>query len=337
MDPLTVVKLARTLVDIDSTTGREAEVSVFLAQYLRNLGWDVIEQPLPRGCSNVYARLRPDPVIAFSTHVDCVPPFFPSREEQGRIYGRGACDAKGVLAAQIAAAERLRQQGEDCVALLFVAGEERGSDGAMLADTLDVPKTHFLVNGEPTDNRLGIATRGVLRLTFTARGRAAHSAYPELGVSAIEKMLEALFRLRGLVFPEDILLGRTTYNVGTIQGGVAPNVIPPECTAEVLFRTVGPLRPIWDNLTVLRELVDIEPVLEVPMVRLEVVRGIQTEAFSFTTDLPFLRSWGRPLLIGPGSILVAHTMEEFLAIDALHEAVDLYATIGAEVLEHGVA
>ncbi len=337
MDPLTVVELTRRLIDIDSTTGKEGEVSAFLARYLRDLGWDVIEQPLERGCSNVYARLRPDPLVAFSTHFDCVPPFFPSREENGRIYGRGACDAKGILAAQIAAAERLRRDGEDAVSLLFVAGEERGSDGAMSANDLDVTRPFYLVNGEPTDNRLGIATRGVLRLKFTARGRAAHSAYPELGESAIEKMLEALMRLRALIFPEDLLLGRTTYNIGTIQGGVAPNVIPAYCTAEVLFRTVGPLRGIWDNLLTIRDLVDIENVLEVPLVRLEIVPDITTEAFSFTTDVPFLRSWGRPLLIGPGSIHVAHTPDEHIRIDELQEAVELYGKVAIRLMERGVA
>ncbi len=334
MEPQTVLTLARTLIDIDSTTGKEGEVSAFLAQYLRNLGWDVIEQPLPRGCANLYARLRPNPTIAFTTHLDCVPPFIPSREADGCLWGRGACDAKGILAAQIGAAERLRRGGEDGIALLFVAGEERGSDGAKAANELS-PTTFYYVNGEPTDNRLAVATRGALRLKFTAKGRAAHSAYPELGVSAIERMAEALMRLRGLLFPEDLLLGRTSYIVGTIHGGVAPNVVPADCAAEVMFRTVGPLRPIWDNLTVLRELVDIETLFEAPVVHLDIVPDIPTEVFAYTTDVPFLRNWGRPLLFGPGSILTAHTDQEHVRVEELYAGIDCYVRIANRLFDHG--
>src|SRR3990170_7758413 len=192
---------ARALINIDSTTGQEAAAGRWLAAELRHLGYDVVEQPLARGCANLIATIDP-PVVVFSTHYDCVPPFFASRVENGRLYGRGACDAKGILAAQVAAAERLRNAGERRVGLLFVAGEERGSDGAVAANAV-APGSRFLINGEPTDNRLGLFTRGVLRLRLRATGRAAHSAVPEYGESAIEKLIDALVMLRSIPLPSD--------------------------------------------------------------------------------------------------------------------------------------
>ena len=191
------------------------------------------------GRFNVYARLDAPPRVVFSTHFDCVPPFFPSREERGLLFGRGACDAKGILAAQVAAAERLRAAGETRIALLFVVGEERGSDGARVANEHAPDGVRYLINGEPTDNRLGAATRGIFRVRLRADGRAAHSSFPELGESAIDKLLDALMVIRGVQLPDDPLLGRTHYTVGLIEGGVAPNVVSPHASAELLFRTVG--------------------------------------------------------------------------------------------------
>ena len=179
MDSLETLAFARSLIDIDSTTGREAEAGHWLAARLAALGYNVLEQQIARGCANILATID-DPVVVFSTHFDCVPPFFPSRVENGRLIGRGACDAKGILAAQVAAAERLRASGERRVGLLFVVGEERGSDGAVAANTLP-NQCRFLINGEPTESRLATATRGNLRVRLEARGRAAHSCAPEQG------------------------------------------------------------------------------------------------------------------------------------------------------------
>jgi acetylornithine deacetylase len=220
--PIDPVALTRSLVDIDSTTGREAEAGRWLAEFLRGRGYHVTEQPVTNGRINVLAQLDAPPAVAFSTHFDCVPPFFPSREERGLVFGRGACDAKGIVAAQIAAAERLRAAGERRFALLFVVGEERGSDGAKQANEIAPPGVRFLINGEPTDNRLGAATRGIVRVRLRASGRAAHSSFPELGESAIDKLLDALMVVRGLEWPDDPVLGRTHYTVGLIEGGVAP-------------------------------------------------------------------------------------------------------------------
>lgn len=324
------VQFARELIDIDSTTGQEAPAGQWLSSRLRRMGYTVTEQPIGRGCANVIATLDA-PVVVMSTHFDCVPPFFPSRVEGGTLYGRGACDAKGILAAQVAAAERVRARGERRVGLLFVAGEERGSDGAAAANAI-APGSRFLINGEPTDSRVASATRGVLRLRLEAVGRAAHSAAPERGESAIDKLIDALLRLRSLTLPADPILGETFYSVGLIEGGVAPNVISPRASAEVLFRTVGPPEEIRALTADLEPLVGVQEVLRVPAVRLRTVPGLPSEVFPFTTDIPLLGRWGEPLLFGPGSFLVAHTDTEHVAIDELHAAVGVYEKLIAHCL-----
>lgn len=332
MPPVDAVRLTRSLVDIDSTTGREGEAGEWLAAFLRERGYRVEQQPVTPGRFNVFARLDADPLVVFSTHYDCVPPFFPSRIERGLIFGRGACDAKGILAAQVAAAERLRESGESRFALLYVVGEERGSDGAKVANQQAPPTVRFLVNGEPTDNRLGAATRGILRVRLRAIGRAAHSSFPELGESAIDKLLDALMVVRGVSLPGDPLLGRTHYTVGLIEGGVAPNVVSPSASAELTFRIVGDGTEVMEAIRVVESLVELEPILEVPAVRMHAVDGFDTAVFPYTTDVPLLTSWGTPLLIGPGSIHVAHTADEHLATDELQHAVELYESLGRRLI-----
>ena len=329
MDP---VALTRSLVDIDSTTGREGEVAAWLAGLLRNDGYQVTEQPVTSGRVNLYAHLGTPPQIVLSTHFDCVPPFFPSRVERGLVFGRGACDAKGIIAAQIAAAELLRASGETRFALLFLAGEERGSDGARVANAHAPAGIHYLINGEPTDNRLGAATRGVLRVRLHAAGRAAHSAFPELGDSAIDKLLDALMVIRGIALPDDPILGRTHYTVGLIEGGVAPNVVSPHASAELLFRTVGDGARVLELLQVVETLVTVEQVLDIAAVRMHTLPGFESAVFPFTTDVPVLTRWGTPMLIGPGSIHVAHTDEEHVSIDELLQAVKLYRSLAERLL-----
>jgi acetylornithine deacetylase len=326
-----VVALTRALVDIDSTTGREGDAGRWLADYLRGRGFAVTEQRVDTSRFNVIATVS-DPLVVLSTHFDCVPPFFPSRVSGERIHGRGACDAKGVLAAMVAAADRLRREGESRVGLVFVVGEERGSDGAREANKF-ANQSRFLIDGEPTDNRLGLATRGVLRLKLRASGRAAHSSFPELGESAIDKLLDALIELRSVALPTDPLLGRTHYTVGLISGGVAPNVVSPAAEAEVMFRTVSDADQVRRAVKVLGRRVDIEDVLEVPPVRLKSVPGFETSVFPFTTDIPFLSAWGEPLLFGPGSIHLAHTADEYVTITELRDAVAHYAALARALLK----
>ena len=333
MAALSLVDLARALIDIDSTTGREAAACSWLADYLRMRGFRVTEQPVADGRTNVLAFLDPRPDVVLSTHVDCVPPFLPSRVESGRLYGRGACDAKGTLAAQVTAVERLRESGEQRVGLLFVVGEERGSDGAAAADTL-APGSRFLVDGEPTDSRLGLATRGVLRLKLKAAGRAAHSSQPQRGISAIDKLVDALVALRGLPLPEDPQLGRTFYCVGLIAGGIAPNVISPHAEAELNFRTVGPRRRRARRAS--SRCAARSRSSTCSRSRRSACRrvpGFDTEAFAFTTDIPLLPSWGKPLLFGAGSILVAHTEDEHVELAELEASVDAYQRIARALLQ----
>ena len=329
MADIDVAALTRALVDIDSTTGREGDVGRWVAEYLRGRGFAVTEQPVDGDRFNVAVlpvAQDSSPAVVFSTHLDCVPPFFPSRVEGDRLHGRGACDAKGIMAAQIAAADRLRADGNSRAGLLFVVGEERGSDGARRANEMP-PGSRFLIDGEPTDNRLGLATRGILRVKLRASGRAAHSSYPELGESAIDKLIDALIALRSIALPDDSALGRTHYSVGLISGGVAPNVVSPSAEAEVMFRTVTDAAEVRRAIAPLESRVAIEHVLEVPPVRLMTVPGYSAEVFPYTTDIPFLTAWGEPLLFGPGSIHEAHTADESVSIAELSAAVDHYEAI----------
>ena len=332
MDSLDLVALGRTLIDIDSTTGREGDCGRWLAAYLRYLGWTVDEQPVSDGRINVIATLDP-PSVVYSTHFDCVPPFIPSRVDGSTLLGRGSCDAKGILATQVMAAERLRAAGERRVGMVFVVGEERGSDGARTANQHPLAAgCRFLINGEPTDSRLASATRGILRVTLTATGRAAHSSRPDLGESAIDKLIDALVRLRAETLPTDPVLGRTHYSIGLIAGGIAPNVISPHAEAEAMFRTVGSHDDLAPTLRRLHDLVATKYVLEVPAVHLRTLDGFETASFPFTTDIPFLDRWGEPLLVGPGSVLVAHTDEEHVDIAELHRAVDTYESLAKRLL-----
>jgi len=329
---MNVVQFARELIDIDSTTGKEQAAGEWLAKQLRQLGYEVTEQPVGSGRCNILATLEP-PAVVFSTHYDCVPPFFASSVRDERLYGRGACDAKGILAAQVGAVERMRADGEPRVGVLFVVGEERGSDGAKSANQFAVG-SKYLINGEPTDSRLALATRGNLRVRLRATGRACHSAAPEHGISAIDRLIEALVRLRGFELPRDPDLGQTYYTIGLIEGGVAPNVVSPHASAEVMFRTIGPHDDILEVLEALSPLVDVEEILRVPHVWLKTWSdsSLETAVFPFTTDIPLLDRWGVPMLFGPGSFLMAHTAEEHIVIAEMEAAVGKYVELARACL-----
>ena len=327
-----LVDLARQLIDIDSTSGREEAATSWLANWLRNRGYHVTEQPVIGNRVNIIATVaQHDAEIFLSTHIDCVPPFFPSRIDGDILYGRGSCDAKGILSAEIMALEQLRAAGEERVGLLVVVGEERGSQGAQAANRL-AQSCRYLINGEPTGNRLAAATRGVYRVRLVATGRAAHSSHPELGESAVEKLVDALVALREINLPTDETYGNTSYTVGLVSGGIAPNVVPPTAAADVNFRTVCSASDVRTCLNALPEGVTVEDVMVVPPVRLKTVSGFETEVFRFTTDIPFLTSWGEPLLIGPGSVHVAHTDDEHVSVPELILAVELYEKLATSLL-----
>ncbi len=323
-----VVALTRQLVDIESITGNEGPVGNFLCDELLRRGFQATKIPVEGERCNVFA-VSPEesqPAIVFSTHMDTVPPFIPSSEDATRVHGRGSCDAKGIIAVQIAAAERLRKEGIH-VGLLFLVGEERDSLGAKVANQRPVG-SKFLVNGEPTENRVAVASKGALRAEVIAHGRMAHSAYPELGDSAIDKLLLALQRLRAMKLPVEEGIGPCTLNIGVIEGGRAPNVIPDKARAQLLYRLVGPAEQLKREIVdAVGDLAQVEFVLEIPFVRLRTLDGLPTMVAAFTTDIPALSNWGQPLLIGPGSIHVAHTDREYVEKKQLQEAVDLYCSI----------
>jgi acetylornithine deacetylase len=321
--------LTRTLIDIDSTTGREREVGDFLYQYLYRLaegtGGTVERMPVEGDRFNVFAAWG-EPVVVLSTHMDTVPPFIPSSEDGEFVWGRGACDTKGIIAAMIQAVEELLAEGRRGFGLLFVVGEETDSRGAQVANR-NPRGSRFLINGEPTENRLALGSKGMLYLALEAEGRAAHSAYPELGASAIDRLLEALARLRTVPLPSDPVLGETTLNVGTLTGGRAANVVADYAQAEVILRTVGETEGLRRDLTAALEGIEgvrIAEVRETPAVHLASLPGFETTVVKYTTDVPHLGAWGQPFLLGPGSIHVAHTAEERIAKRDLEEAVRLY-------------
>jgi acetylornithine deacetylase len=340
LEPVDPIRLTRQLCEIESTTYHEGAVGEFLADFLGARGWEVEKTPVaqpPESADagerwNVYAGVAgQSPDLVFSTHMDTVPPYIPFREDEDFLCGRGVCDAKGILAAQIAAAGALRAAGFR-IGLLFVSGEERDSAGAKAAN-LHPRGSRFLINGEPTDNRLALASKGTLRAVFKATGNMAHSAYPELGESAVHKLVEVLGKLLALRLPVSEEAGPSTLNIGQIQGGRAPNIIADQAEAQVLVRLVGDSAPVRAALTeAAAGLAEVDFTLEIPFVRLRAVEGLPTMIARFTTDIPQLSRWGEPLLLGPGSIHVAHTPEEKLAKRELLEAVELYIKVAKQLL-----
>ena len=337
--PLDPIALTRQLCEIESTTYHEGAVGDFLAGFLAERGWQVEKTPVPQppdGAAgprwNVYAGLQGQtPELVFSTHMDTVPPYIAFSEDAEFMYGRGVSDAKGIIAAQVAAAEALRAAGLR-IGLLFVSGEERDSAGAKAANL--APKgSRFLINGEPTDNRLALASKGALRAVFRSTGKMAHSAYPELGDSAVHKLVQVMAKLLELEMPVIEDVGPGTLNIGQIQGGHAPNVIADKAEAQVLVRLVGDSAPVRAALLdAAADLAEVDFTLEIPFVRLRAVEGLPTMIAKFTTDIPQLSNWGEPLLLGPGSIHVAHTPFEKLAKKELREAVELYIEVAKRLL-----
>jgi acetylornithine deacetylase len=331
-----VFKLTRQLVDIESVTNHEAAVGECLLSTLSPLGvrfsGKVDRCPVKADVFNVFAHWG-DPVVTLSTHMDTVPPFFPSREDAEFIWGRGSADAKGIIASMIGAAEGLLESGVRNFGLLFVVGEERNSAGAIAA--AESPRgSRFLINGEPTENKLALATKGLVRFEVEAHGKLAHSAYPELGESAIEKLLDVLQEIRKIRLPEDPLLGRSTMNIGVISGGRAPNVIPDAAMAEIAVRLVGDAAPIREAITrAVGDRAELREVLAIPAIRFDRLDGFETSIVAYTTDVPvFGNTWGKPYLLGPGNIHLAHTSEERVPKKELLAASRIYQEMVKKLL-----
>jgi acetylornithine deacetylase len=329
MDPL---ELTRALVALDTPTGCEGPATDFLEGALCRIGYRTTRQEVSPGRDNLLAY-RETPALVFSTHVDTVPPYLPYSEDEDTIRGRGSCDAKGLAAAMIAATERLAAAGEHRIGLLFLVGEENGSDGARAAADFG-PRGRFLINGEPTENRLSIGQKGSLRVDLRATGRAAHSAYPEEGASAIAALLDTIDRIRRVPLANDPLLGPSTLNVGLINGGVAPNVLAPDATAQILIRTVEPTEDLKDTIRGLAAPgVTIAFPVELPFHKATgAPKGWETTVVSFASDLPFLGAWGERYQLGPGTIRVAHTADEHIRKADLLRGVDLYVRLAGDLL-----
>ncbi len=331
---MNLFELTKTLIDIPSVSDDEQAVGFFLRDYLQNLGWTVELQPVSENQNNIIAYLNETPRVFFSTHMDTVPPFIAASEDAEKIYGRGACDAKGIIASQIFAAEELRKQSINDIGLLYTVDEEQGSAGARAANKHAIAqKCEFMINGEPTDNDLAIGSKGSLRFVVKTKGKAAHSAYPETGESAIEKLLDVLNDARKIEFPNDEFFGETTCNIGLISGGLKTNVIAPNAEAGLHIRLTTDEKPI---LELLEKTIDGRGEIEIlsvakPVKMLE-IEGFRQKVVRFTTDIPHLTNWGTPLLLGAGSILVAHTKDEFVLKKDLEEAVGLYTELVIKLL-----
>ena len=329
---MNVFELTRALVDIESITLNEEAVGNFLYDYLAPLaarfGGTVDRVEAEPRRFNVFAQWGEPLAVTLSTHIDTVPPFFASSESATHIFGRGACDAKGIAAAMIQAVEGLLEAGERGFGLLFVAGEERNSAGAYRA-ARDGRGSRYIVNGEPTENKLALGSKGALRYEVAATGRMAHSAYPELGDSAIHKLVDSLAAIRRIPLPVDAVLGPSTLNIGTLAGGRAPNVVADEAHADIMIRLVGDSAEIKSALAAAVEgRAELREVIEIPALRLNAIPGIETTVVAFATDIPaFGGAWGEPFLIGPGSIHVAHTPEECVSKAQLVEAISIYRSI----------
>ena len=340
LTPVGPVRLTRALCEIESTTYQEGAVGDFLADYLASRGGAVEKTPVPQPAENAHGGERwnvfatvPGKTadVVFSTHMDTVPPYIPFTEDDEFMYGRGVSDAKGIIETQIAAAEALRAEGYP-VGMLYVSGEERDSAGAREANK-NPRGSRFLINGEPTENRIGLASKGALRASLKSTGKMAHSAYPELGDSAIHKLIEALTRLIALELPVDKDAGPCTLNVGQISGGHAPNVIADHAEAQVLVRGVGPSEPVRAAIReAVKGLAEVEFTLDLAFIRLKAVEGLPTMVAKFATDIPMLTNWGEPLLLGPGSIHCAHTPDEKLSKKEMLEAVELYVKVAKQLM-----
>ena len=326
-----IFELTRRLMEIESITGNEAAAGYFLRDYLSGLKYDVSLQEAAPNRFNVIA-FAGKPELVFSTHIDTVPPYLPVDEDEEYLYGRGACDAKGIVAAQIEAAENLRASGASRVGLLFVVGEERDSVGALAASKIP-PGSRFLIDGEPTDNHLALGSKGSLRVEISARGKAAHSAYPQMGESAILKLLDLLEEIRAMALPNDPILGESTCNIGVLEGGTKANIIPDSARAELMFRSVEPIELLKERLEILiAGRADSRFLFEVPPFIMQAMEGFETTVVSFASDAPFLTEWGKPFLLGPGSILNAHTDHERISKQELLEGVELYVRLARTLL-----
>jgi len=333
---MNVLALATKMIDIQSISGAEGPMADFLETYMAPKGWQVVRQTIAPGRDNVYMH-RPGrtPRLIFNSHIDTVPPFFPSSRDDEWLYGRGACDTKSLIAAQLLAVENLLAEGCEDIGLLYVVGEEVDHIGMVKANDLGLDPD-FLIVGEPTESKLVRRQKGIVKARLTARGKAAHSGYPETGVSAVEILLDVLETLRKEPWPDETRLGKTTMNIGLLSGGRAANVVADEAWAEVMFRVVTSEKEISARLTELcGDRVGVEIITSNDPCDLTTLDGYETVVVAFNTDIPYLNFNGKALLWGAGSILDAHTANEKIRIADLERAVTVYGNLARQCLAMG--
>ncbi|KAF9942092.1 hypothetical protein BGZ75_001124 [Mortierella antarctica] len=328
----------KALVSISCITENESPCTEYLQAHLTKLGYTVELQKIAPGRENVLAYLGKgrNPKVLFNTHIDVVPPYIEYREDDENVYGRGSSDAKGSMAAQVQAVEELRREGkvaEGDIGFLFVVGEEVDHIGMVKANDLGLTPDYLIV-GEPTESRLALGHKGVLRLNISIEGKAAHSGYPELGISANDKLIDLLSKLKALDLPEDSYFGKTTMNIGMIRGGLAANIVPAFATAGISFRIATSTQDVLDLVDKvipqeqqLKDKITIERLTCWEPVRCHSVPGFETFVANYFTDIPSFLTAKHSLLFGPGSILCAHAPHEYINKKELIAAVGSYKDI----------
>lgn len=333
--PIDPIALARQLIDVPSTTDDEFAIGERLERELQALGFATQRHEVSPRRFNLYASAGGRPRVVLNSHIDTVPPWFASSEDDDYVYGRGACDTKGILAAMLAAGERLRARGIEDFAFLFVVGEETDSIGAKkVNEHFRDLGSEYVVVGEPTDSTFVRASKGALTCVVRFRGVAAHSAYPELGDSAVTKLVAAIGEINATDWGSHEVLGISTANIGVIRGGEKPNIIPAQAELEMIFRLAADPDATLKKLTGLVAKYDGEIVLSRgnPPQFMHVPEGRESKVVAFNTDVPWLSNLGKPLLFGPGSILDAHGVNERIAKRDLLAAVGTYEELVGELL-----
>jgi acetylornithine deacetylase len=331
-----VIAFARQLIDVPSPTESEFAVGELLERELIRLGFQTRRHDVTDTRFNLLALAGGTPRVVLNSHIDTVPPWFASSEDDEHIYGRGACDTKGIIAAMIAAGERLRARGIDDFAFLFVVGEETDSIGAKTANAAFANLgSEFVLVGEPTDSAFARASKGALTCTVRFEGVAAHSAYPHLGDSAINRMVAAIAEINAADWGSHEILGDATVNVGVVRGGQKPNIIPADAECDILFRLVTTPDDVQAKLEgiVSRHRGRITVARGNPPQFMIVPEGQKSVVVAFNTDVPWLTNLGKPLLFGPGSILDAHGVNEKIAKRDLLAAVGTYEEMVVSLLE----
>ena len=348
------------LLNIDSTSGKEASLADMLVAEMSAPGRDVRTFDVGDGTVNILVSWGV-PEVVFCTHLDTVPPYIAPSSDGDLVRGRGTCDAKGQIFAMYEACKVLESKGYDGFALLLLAGEETGSFGAK-AFRGQHPGAEWVIVGEPTDNCMASASKGTKAFEVEFTGKAFHSGYPEHGTSAVNLFNDFMNALRSIVFPSDDILGNTTWNIGRLSSDNPQNILSDRLTCRVYFRTTfasdemvcnimrniaGPDaklrfgRPrVQDGSDIVaKEVAPWQKAMSVKALGGDTPTSYETfpefpaKPVSFGSDAPQLTNFRRKILCGPGSILVAHRDDEHVLISDIAQAVENYVKMFEKIRE----